>query len=269
MSTAAAGLKQWTGDTAGAKGTERVATTTTRPSSKVVGAAGQPVWDLALDLLSAERGGDLLETAAGGGFLATQLQDRGFRVTGSDLVDQWQFPDIPFVQADLDEPLPLPDTSFDAALCIEGIGFVESPMHLMREFHRILRPGGAAVITLPNILSLQSRMRFFLNGTYRWFPHPPFQGESKEELFDIHRDPIRATTLAFYAMRAGFTVERIGFGGKKTGGILTPLGLPLQGMSALHNSFRKGKGKQTPAVVNSWPALTHANMGILARKPRV
>ncbi|MBM3493963.1 MAG: class I SAM-dependent methyltransferase, partial [Armatimonadetes bacterium] len=124
---------------------------------RVVGAAGQAVWDLAHRLLSTEQPGRLLEAAAGGGDLAAQLARRGFRVVGTDLVNQWRRPDVPFVLADLDMPLPFADGAFDAALMAEALGYLENPSQVLREFRRVVRPGGAIVITIPNVLSLQSR----------------------------------------------------------------------------------------------------------------
>src|SRR5262249_32831335 len=148
--------------------------------------------------------GKLLEVAAGGGFLAAQLAERGFEVMGSDLVDQWQFPHIPFRCADLDEPLPFESDVFDTIVWTEGIGYVENSNGVLREFRRVLKPGGVVVITMPNVFSLQSRFKFLLNATYRWFPHPRDVGGSKAELFDTYREPLRLTTLLFYLQRQGF-----------------------------------------------------------------
>lgn len=122
------------------------------------------------------------------------------------------------------------------------------------------------VITLPNAFTMQSRLRFLLNGTYRWFPHPVWSGEGKEALADTYRDPLRLTTLQFLLERAGFHVERIEFGGRRTYGLLLPLGWALQALVALHNALRRGKGKKTPSVVNSTPALLRTNVGLLARR---
>jgi SAM-dependent methyltransferase len=218
-----------------------------------------------LDLLSSIPPGRLLEAAAGGGYLSDQLARRGFEVTGLDVVDQWQFPRIPFVVADLDQPLPFEADTFDAAALVEALGYLESPSHLIRELSRVVRPGGVVLITMPNVFSLQSRFRFLLNGTYRWFPHAEYRGESKEELADTYRDPLRVTTLVFNLERAGFRVEKIAFGGSRALAALLPFGWLLQGITRLHNAMRKGR-KQTPVVVNSTPALLYTNVGLLARK---
>lgn len=233
-------------------------------SKLVVGASGDGVWNFAITLLDGIPTGRLLEVAAGGGFLAAKLTERGFEVIGSDLVNQWQFPEIPFICADLDCPLPFEDSSFDVIVFTEGIGFVENINGVLREFRRVLKPGGSAIITLPNIFSLQSRIKFALNGTYRWFPHPRIWEGGKADLFDIHHDPPRVTTLQFYLRRAGFDVKKIAFGSDTILVLLAPIGLLLQGITAIENLFRSDK--KTPTFVNSFPALLHAQVGIVARR---
>ena len=56
------------------------------------------------------------------------------------------------VAADLDHvPLPLRDASVDAVTCLDVIEHVLDPRRLMREIARVLRPGGRAIVTTPNI----------------------------------------------------------------------------------------------------------------------
>ncbi len=239
---------------------------TRKQGTPVIGAAGEQVWKLALDLLAAVPPGKLLEVAAGGGFLAAHLAKIGFDVTGTDLVNQWQFPELPFVCADLDEPLPFDSDTFDAVVFVEGIGYTENINSILREFHRVLKPGGIMVITMPNVFSLQSRCKFLLNASYRWFPHPSYQGEDKLALSDTYREPIRVTTLVFNLQRHGFELERTKFGGGMALTALAPFGLMLQFALMIENTFRKKK--RTPTMVNSFPALLHTNVGVLARSSK-
>ena len=44
---------------------------------------------------------------------------------------------------------PFPDGSFDAVLCSQVFEHVFTPEEFLREMHRVLRPGGAAVLTVP------------------------------------------------------------------------------------------------------------------------
>jgi ubiquinone/menaquinone biosynthesis C-methylase UbiE len=47
------------------------------------------------------------------------------------------------------EELPFPDASFDAVLCGMGIQFFSDPEKGLREFHRVLIPGGRVVANVP------------------------------------------------------------------------------------------------------------------------
>lgn len=45
--------------------------------------------------------------------------------------------------------LPFPDASFDAVLCTEVIEHIQDPTEIIREMHRVLKPGGRLLATIP------------------------------------------------------------------------------------------------------------------------
>jgi SAM-dependent methyltransferase len=234
------------------------------------GWSGQKIWDISHALAKDIPGGRLLDAPSGGGYLAAQFAEKGFQVVGADIVgDLWQFPQYPFVCADMDHPLPFQPDSFDVLLHVGSLAYFENPCALLREFRRLLRPGGALLITVENVFTLESRFRFLLNGTYRWYPHPEYHGEGKADLHLVNREPMRLTTLIFQLQRAGFEIEEIRFGGKPGYHLLLPLGWLCRGLTALHNRLRTGKGKLTPPLVNSTPALLYRHVGLRARKKQV
>ncbi len=62
--------------------------------------------------------------------------------------------------------LPYPDASCDAALCLdvlEHLSFDDQPRAL-GELCRVLKPGGALLVSVPNLAHLQSRVHFILQG---------------------------------------------------------------------------------------------------------
>jgi SAM-dependent methyltransferase len=212
--------------------------------------------------------GKLLDAPSGGGYLAAQMAERGFQVSGVDIVrDLWQFPQYPFCCVDMDHPLPFRDGSFDSILHVGSLAHIENPAALMREFYRLLAPGGVACIVIENVFTLESRVRFMLNGTYRWYPHYQYHGEEKRSLHLVNREPMRLTSLLFHTERAGFEVAKIDFGGKPGYHALLPLGWVFRGLTNLHNRIRKEKRKQTPPIVNSTPALLYRHVGVLVRRP--
>ena len=74
--------------------------------------------------------------------------------------------------------LPYADATFDRALCLdvlEHLGFEDQPKALA-ELHRVLRPGGELLVSVPNLAHLQSRVHFLLRGrlirTASEYKHP-------------------------------------------------------------------------------------------------
>ena len=64
------------------------------------------------------------------------------------------------VEANVDEPLPFADASFDAVVAGELLEHLQFPDALVAEIRRVLRPGGVLAGSVPNAFRLQSRLRF-------------------------------------------------------------------------------------------------------------
>jgi SAM-dependent methyltransferase len=64
------------------------------------------------------------------------------------------------VQANVEEPLPFPDESFDAVVAGELFEHLQFPDALVAEIRRVLRPGGVLVGSVPNAYRVQSRLLF-------------------------------------------------------------------------------------------------------------
>lgn len=110
--------------------------------------------------------GKLFEGSCGRGKSANRLASLGYQVTCSSLVGRPQLaPGIECREGvDLNRGLPFDPESFDVAVLQEVIEHLENPAHVVREFNRILRPGGRWVLTSPNASCLRSRLHFLFTG---------------------------------------------------------------------------------------------------------
>jgi SAM-dependent methyltransferase len=67
---------------------------------------------------------------------------------------------IETIWADAEEPLPFDDETFDVVVAGELLEHVRDPDALVAEAHRVLRPGGTFVGSVPNAFRLKNRLRF-------------------------------------------------------------------------------------------------------------
>jgi SAM-dependent methyltransferase len=78
--------------------------------------------------------------------------------------------------ADLDQPLELPDASFDVVVAGELLEHLRDPQALVAEIRRVLRPGGTLVASVPNAYRLKGRLRFL-------FGRPPESDPTHLQMF--------------------------------------------------------------------------------------
>lgn len=55
--------------------------------------------------------------------------------------------------ADMEKRLPFEDESFDAVMCMDSINHFRDRVAVLREWHRVLRPGGRVVFTDPVVIT--------------------------------------------------------------------------------------------------------------------
>jgi len=171
--------------------------------------------------------------------------------------------------------LPHADDSFDAVVAIEVVEHVEDQFAFLRELARVARPGGLIVVTTPNVLSMQSRMRTLLTGFPELFDPLPASG-ADARLTTGHIHPISPYFLALAARRAGLVEPRlVADRTKRSAAIWTVLLSPLLfAGSRLHQRRIARKrpraweeGREVLGEVAGWRLLTGRTAILEARKP--
>ncbi len=165
-----------------------------------------------LALIGAVAGLRALDAGCGPGFYAEELVARGAEVVAIDvsepmleLARQRLGESARVVRADLNEPLPFAAEEFDLVLCPLVIHHVDDRAACLREFFRVLRPDGHAV------LSTQHPTNDWLRkgGSY-------FDVREEEDIWwredgsytvRFWREPL--TTLCAAVSDAGFVIERL------------------------------------------------------------
>jgi ubiquinone/menaquinone biosynthesis C-methylase UbiE len=126
--------------------------------------------DLVLRLLEPRAGERILDVGCGNGRDLRVYATRRVWATGMDfsmgmlrdtrqkLLALGHFDGVSLVQGDATR-LPIAACVFDKVACSEVIEHVPDPLALVKELHRVLKPGGRVVITTPNRRSLYGAYR--------------------------------------------------------------------------------------------------------------
>jgi SAM-dependent methyltransferase len=200
---------------------------------------------------SVPAGGRVLDLGAGAGALSARLRDLGYTMVAADVDEgSFQAPDVEFVALDFDDVAAVRDftarhlAAFDAVLGIEVIEHVEDQWAYVRGLAAMVRPGGAVILTTPNITSWLSRLHFLRTGRFHQF--------DDADLAYGHISPITPRSLRIILERCGLTVRQMEpagtlpplYVGDRTSGFKSLFALPLR-------PFQEG-------MLDGWCVLTVA-----------
>ena len=92
-------------------------------------------------------GASVLDIGARDGGLKRFLPP-GVVYQGIDIAPEFARPDV--LIRDITQGIPFPDGSYDFVFCIEVLEHVPNPFGTLSEFHRVLKPGGVLILSVPN-----------------------------------------------------------------------------------------------------------------------
>jgi SAM-dependent methyltransferase len=160
--------------------------------------------------------GKILDLGCGEGYLSAMLGEafcergaRGLRdqLFACDLFPyEFKYDKISCDRCDFNLPFPYENGFFDAVCSVEVVEHLENYFQFSRELYRILKPGGVAVITTPNILNLNSRLKAFVTGFPILCDPLPLSSDNPQ---DSHIHPVSYYYLAYSLKKAGFREIRM------------------------------------------------------------
>jgi len=114
----------------------------------------------------------VLDVGCSSGYISSFLVKKGIRVFGIDINRQKvalsKNESIEVIVGDISRSLPYKTGSFDAVLAGEIIEHLRDTDYFMEEIHRVLKDKGTLVVTTPNLVNLENRLRIAI-GRYPIF----------------------------------------------------------------------------------------------------
>lgn len=173
--------------------------------------------DTVLGILRPLSRGVILDCPAGEGALAQRLLSEGFDVRCCDLYSElFRLDGVEIKRGDLSGILPYPAQSFDYITSLDGLEHIDSPPQAFREYQRLLKPGGHLIISVPNIMNIEERIKWLLFGYTSHFK--PLSEQSKAKIhYDcagmdeiaVHANPIGYNELRYYLEKNGFAIQGV------------------------------------------------------------
>jgi ubiquinone/menaquinone biosynthesis C-methylase UbiE len=188
-----------------------------KSSASAAPLAHQAIHDTVVGILKKGRRGALLDVPAGEGALAAGLIAAGFEVSCCDLYPEiFRLEGVPIRPGDLSKKLPFEDRSFEFITCLEGLEHIENPQQAMREFARLLRPGGTLIVSIPNILNIEERLKWLIYGYTSHFKpitrthveRLRVEYDNREEIA-AHVNPIGYSELRYILEKNGFEIASV------------------------------------------------------------
>ena len=177
-------------------------------------------------------GNRVLDVGCSSGYLARPLAEHGNTIVGLELDPEAaraaeEFCELVLVGDVETMDLPLEPGSFDVVLGGDVIEHLRDPAATLARLRPLLRPGGRAVVSTPNVANWAIRLSL-LSGRWRY--------TDRGILDRSHTHLFTRATLAETLERAGYRVERIDFS------------VPVPGDSDLLDAVGRAVGRLRPSL---------------------
>jgi 2-polyprenyl-3-methyl-5-hydroxy-6-metoxy-1,4-benzoquinol methylase len=229
-----------------------------------------------IDELRLPAGSPVLEVGCGAGFLTVALASRGYRVESIDSSDamvestrarigETGFDGTAAVRAGDVQSLSARDGSYAAVIALGVVPWLHSPQRALREIARVLRPGGATIVTVDN----RARLNFVLDPRYNPLLLYPVKRRLKRVLQRFGRRSLGVLPDVHYPAELDRLVRAVGLEKQRSRtvgfGPFTFLGLRLfsdAGNVRLHHRLQRLADRGVPIVRSAG-----MNYMVLATKP--
>jgi len=225
--------------------------------------AHEAIHETVENILASAKRGRLLDVPAGEGALAVRLQQMGFGVECCDLYPEiFKVFDLEIRSGNLDTRLPYDDRDFEHIVCVEGLEHIENPSNAISEFSRLLRSGGQLIVSVPNIMNIEERFKWLINGYTSHFK--PLSSEARAKIgrdfpgmeeIALHVNPIGYSEVRYLLEKYGFALEQIYVDKPKTN--LWPY-FPVVGLIRLIGRFSSAASRKA-----RWTAELNSNEVLL------
>lgn len=214
--------------------------------------------------------GTVLDIAAGEGDISNVLISMGFKVTSCDInPTNCRSRGIPAIAVDLNSnnSMPFKDKSFNYIIVTESMQYLENPHLLFREITRLAKPECLLIVTFPNILNIQSRIKFLFNGYPDFFKPSYFIRTSKESFSKIGINPISLVEFKLLVDRFEWKIKTVSASRFKRNILFyLPCAILIYMLSFITTIFKKDNLRSIKRLLNSKELLFGEGLMIVAKK---
>jgi methionine biosynthesis protein MetW len=156
--------------------------------------------------------------------------------------------------ASLSDPLPYPKATFDVVICLEVLEHLVTPEIVVRQIARVLKPGGFALMSVPNSAFWTTRVELMFTGHFNPRGSPVTQRAS----------PWRDPHLRFFNFASiGAMLAEGGLQVVRSGGLECQF-LRIAGVDAILGRKKSPLDAFVSAIGGKWPSLLARRCIVLA-----